>query len=495
MRVAVASLEYEGNSLSLRVDRRADFARKALHRGPAILEAVAGKALALTGGIDTVRAAGAEVIPVYMAKGGAGGHVDDAFFAEAMAEILDGIAAAGPLDGIYLALHGAMITASDGDPEGTLLAGLRERVGDAVPIAVSLDLHAHVSRRMARNASIVVGYETYPHVDAYETGARAASLLVRTMRGEISPRIGHVAFNAILPVLGMATLDDAPLAEVARIARAMEAAGAALSVSYFPVQPWLDGPDVGITGLAVTDGDAAAAEMAATAVAEAMWTRRRAFELPAYTPAEAVRAALAMDAETVLLVDASDSIGGGASGDSPAILAALLAHAPETPAAVAIVDPGTVERATAAGEGAGAMFEIGAWQDDRQVAPVRVNATVERLCEGRFTYTGGPVAGASATLGPVAVLRIGPIRVLAASYAVYEHMDEHYAACGIDISAFKMVSFKQLMNFRKLLTPERAFLSVHGPGATPLDLSKVDWHHRVRPFWPVDDPQTPPRLS
>lgn len=494
MRAAVASFEYEGNSLSLRVDRRADFERKGMREGADILRSIKGKELALTGGVETLEAAGIEVVPIFMAKGGAGGHVEDAFFEDALVRIVDGVADAGPLDGVYLALHGAMITASEMDPEGALLAALRDRIDAAVPIAVSLDLHAHVTEAMAQHADIIVGYETYPHVDAYETGARAAGLLVRTMRGEIAPRMALAKINAIVPVLGMATLGDAPLAEVAQEARAMEAAGRVLSASYFPVQPWLDGPDVGLAGIAITDADPSGADAAAEAIVHAMWTRRREFELPAYTPDEAVKTALGMTASTVLLVDASDSIGGGASGDSPAILAALLRHAPDVPSAVAIVDPGTVARATEIGEGGAGRFEVGAWQDGRDVAPVALTATVERLVEGRFTYTGGPVAGASTTLGPCAVLAVGGVRVLAATHAVYEHMDEHYAACGIDLAGLKMATFKQLMNFRKLLTDDRAFLAVHGPGATPLDLAAVPWRHRVRPFWPADDPATPPRF-
>jgi microcystin degradation protein MlrC len=118
-------------------------------------------------------------------------------------------------------------------------------------------------------------------------------------------------------------------------------------------------------------------------------------------------------------------------------------------------------------------------------------ARVERLCEGSFTYQGGPVSGATGRLGRVAVLRVGGLRLLVASHAVYEHMDEHYAACGIDITACKLVSFKNLMNFRKLLGPGVDFIALHGPGATPLRLQDVAWENRQRPYWPADDMTAP----
>lgn len=494
MRVAIASFEYEGNSLSLRVERRADFARIGIFEGAALLQAMEGKDLALTGAIHALRDAGADLVPVFAAKGGAGGHVEDAFFHEARDRIVEGIAAALPLDGVYLAMHGAMICAEEKDPEGAVLAALRARIGPGIPIAISLDLHAHVTPRMVAAADIVVGYETYPHVDAYQTGGRAAGLLVRALRGEIRPVTRMRKYNAIVPVLGGATLGDAPMAHVAAHARALEAAGRALSVSYFPVQPWLDMADVGITGLAVTDADPAGAEAVAQDILNDMWRRRRDFELPAMTPAEAVRAALALPGRT-LLIDAPDAIGGGASGDSPALLAALLAEAPEADAALCLVDPAAAARALELGEGAEASFAIGAWQDRRWFKPVELVARVERLCEGSFTYRGGPASGARARLGPSAVLRVGGLRLLVASHAVYEHLDEHYAACGIDIAARKLVSFKNLMNYRKLLGPDTGFIALHGPGATPLRLQDVAWENRRRPFWPADDMTAPTALA
>ena len=118
-------------------------------------------------------------------------------------------------------------------------------------------------------------------------------------------------------------------------------------------------------------------------------------------------------------------------------------------------------------------------------------ARVERLCDGNFTYRGGPVSGATGRLGPSAVLRAGGLRVIVASHAVYEHMDEHYAACGIDIAECRLVSFKNLMNYRKLLGPDVGFIALHGPGGTPLRLQDVAWEKRVRPFWPADDTPAP----
>lgn len=499
MRIAVASFEYEGNSLSLKLDGKADFARKTLSYGTEVLTSSRGRSLAIAGGIEQIERAGFSVFATVAAKCVSGGHVEDGFFREIHDGILDDLKAGAPLDGIYLALHGAMICQTVEDPEGVLLASIRAAVGPDIPIAASLDLHAHVTAKMVANATILVGYETYPHEDAFETGARAAGLLVRTLKGEIRPAMRMRKVNAIVPVLGGRTHGDAPMASVRKMARDLETTNGVLSVSYFPVQPWLDYPTVGITAVAITDTaeDAtgkAACDIATTIVTE-MWRRRHAFELPAFTPLEAVHEALAQEADTSLIIDTPDSIGGGASGDAPAVLAALLDVAPEVSSIVCLVDPASSAQAHEAGVGATCLFRIGAGLDTRFRSPVPIEAEVESLHAGNFVYTGGPAGGMTGSLGPSAVLRRGGVRIIVASHPVYEHMDEHMRACGIDFTDFRIAVFKNLMNYNKLLGPRTRSVAVHGPGSTPLRLQDVVWKNRQRPFWPADDTDAPPFLD
>ncbi|MBK0328901.1 M81 family metallopeptidase [Rhodobacteraceae bacterium F11138] len=494
MRVAVASFMFEGNSLSLGTVGQVDFARFGIHEGPDALAASEGTRLGMTGAVDVLRKAELEAVPIYAARCVSGGRVKDGFYEQAKSRIVDGLVAAMPLDGIYLELHGAMICETEDDPEGAILSAIRDQIGPSVPIAISLDLHAHVTPRMVKAAQIIVGFETYPHVDAYETGARATELLVRTIQGDIRPVTRLCKYNAIFPVLGGATLGDAPMAQVAAQARRIEAEGCALSVSFFPVQPWLDMADVGITGLAVTDADPEAAHTVAREILDAMWNRRRDVEVPTMTAQNAVKAAVATKGR-VLIIDAPDSMGAGASGDSPALVRAILDHAPDVDSAVFIVDPQAVRQAVALGEGAKARFTVGAGVDIRWHSPVELTATVERLCTGDFIYRDGPAMGRRMTLGPSVVLRAGGLRLLVGSHPFYENLDEHYLACGIQTGACKILSFKNLMNFRKLLGPDVSHIAIHGPGSATVRLQDVQWQHRVRPFWPVDDPDEPQTIA
>lgn len=493
MKVAVISFEYEGNTFSLTRAGRGEFERRLLAFDGDVLPRTAGRALAVTAGCEVLAAAGIGILPIVAAHGGSGGAVEDGFFVEILAHVERRLREAGPLDGVFLALHGAMVCESHDDPEGELLELVRGIVGPDAPIAASLDLHANVTPRMVGNADILVGYETYPHDDVYTTGERAARLLVRTLRREISPRLAIRRINGFVPVIGGATAEG-PMAEVRAMAREMERAGEALCVSYFPVQPWLDIPDIGICGLAVTDGDPGAAELVATRIVTAMWNRRRDFYLPHHTAREAVQDAAALPGP-VLLSDSPDCVGGGSSGDLTQVLAALAELAPDLDSAVLIVDPDAVAAAGAAGVGARLTLDIGAGKDRRFGGPVRLEVQVEHLGDGRFSYDGGPMAGPSGNMGPCAVLRHKGIRILAATHPTYDYGDEQFRSVGIDWRQLHIAVFKNPMNFRNLLRPDTTWIGVSGAGPTAPRLEDLEWQRKPRPFWPLDDFETTPFLD
>ncbi len=495
MRVAVGSFEYEGNSLSLKRDDEEFFARHELLFGEDILPRIAGRQLALTGGVETIEKAGHQAVPLVHVRGGAGGRVVDAFYCQIRDKIVDGVRTAMPLDGVFLSLHGAMITDSVDDPEGEILQLVRDVVGANCIIAVSLDLHANVTPEMVGAADIIVGYEEYPHVDVYTTGIRAGKLLVDALSGRIRPVTKIRRLNAILPVLGGFTGGESPMSKVRRLARRLEEDGDILSASYFPVQPWIDTAGVGIAGLAVGDGNCASAEAAAENIVLEMWDRRHEFELSAFTPAEAVTEALSREAQTVLIVDGGDSVGAGCAGDAPALLRALLEVAPDVESAVFLVDAQAAKHAYNAGVGATLDFEIGASVDRRFHSPVHMKATVENLSDGTFVYDGGPEDGKQAVLGPCATLRCRGVRVVVASHPVYEYRDMHYRVNGVDIRQTRIASFKNLINFRLVLGPNIDWLALDTPGSAPLRLETVNWTSKPENFWPRDRMSEPPFMD
>ena len=253
MRVAVACFEYEGNSFSQKIDGRENFEMNTLSYGKKLIEVSENQQIAITGGIDWLKKNNCKILPILIAKSGSGGKVKKEFFLEIKKQILKRIKKLLPINGVYIALHGAMICSELDDPEGDLLRSIRKIVGEDIVIAASLDLHAHVTKLMVSSSDILVGYETYPHEDAYSTGVKAGDLLIKALNREIKPLMVMKKIKAIFPVIGGSTNRGFPMYYVRKKARELEKIKSVQSISYFPVQPWLDSEDVGVTAITITD--------------------------------------------------------------------------------------------------------------------------------------------------------------------------------------------------------------------------------------------------
>jgi microcystin degradation protein MlrC len=486
-RIAVGGLLFEGNTLSPVRNPLTTFTNNPYAEGEEMLRRFAGTDTEPAGALSVLAATGATALPLLYTHGGAGGRVTAEAWASLRDNLLARLRAALPVDGVYLALHGAMLTETTDDPEGELLDAVRELVGSA-PVAVSCDMHAHVTMRMLEAADILVGYQLYPHDDGHETGQRATGLLMRMLAGEIRPRVSVCKLPMILQAQKQRTRGATPMRELYRLARALEASGQVLSASYFPVQPWMDVEDLGVTGLAITDGDEAGAARAAETLARAFWDRRLDFEVETTLVDEAIRAGVAVQDGFVVLADAADCIGGGARGDSAAVLARLLALAPEASAAVPVVDPETAAAAHRAGEGARIAVRLG----NRSVAaygePLALEAEVVRLFGGTFTYRGGIMGGAKAEMGPSAWLRIGRADVVVATNPTYEYGDEQFQAAGFDPRTRHFVVVKNPMNYQQAFAGASAMFILDAPGPTTSALAgiAVPRARAGRPFWPFE---------
>ena len=406
-------------------------------------------------------------------------------------DIVARLGAVLPVDGVFLALHGAMLAEGEDDPEGALLSAIRDMVGPQVPIAATLDLHAHVTDEMADVADIIVGFRLYPHLDIEETGERAAELLLRSISGEIQPVVALSKLAMLTPVTGQCTDPGCgPMAALRAEADALARLPPHLCASLFPVQPWLDLPSSGYAAVVVADKTRDIAQAAADRLCRSAWQRRRDFDHKIWTPREAVAQVGADGRMQHLLVDAADCVGGGAGGGSAAVLDALLRYGPDLPSAVLLRDPATVERARAVGVGNRDRFTIGGAADG-EAATIPVDAEVRRLFDGIFSYKIGPRAGATGKLGPSALLLAGTVRIVVTTHGAYEVGDEQYAAAGVDCSQLRCVAVKNPMNFRTGFPGRAADYVVSTPGETSPDLRNLPWRNKTRPFFPLDDAEEP----
>jgi microcystin degradation protein MlrC len=242
--------------------------------------------------------------------------------------MIEDLAAAGPLDGIYLDLHGAMVAAHHQDGEGELLRRIRALVGDTLPIVASLDFHTNMSREMVRHASAMVGYRTYPHVDMAATGSRAAELLDRLIREN---RPFYKAFRQadfLIPLVWQCTLAE-PTKGVFDLLDEIERGSAShnqgiVSITHTPGFPPADIAECG-PALVVYGRDQEAADAAADRILAAIKAKEGEFAGGLYTADEAVAEALRLAqhaTKPIVLADIQDNPGAGGTSDTVGLLRA-----------------------------------------------------------------------------------------------------------------------------------------------------------------------------
>jgi len=259
MRIALGGITHEANSFCAHVTEMADFEARQVLRGDEILSNWQSTSTEQAGAMSVlIQVPGCGVAPTFLARSLCGAPMYEPVFSELLEELLTALKAAGPVDGVLLVLHGAMISQATPDATGKVLERVRALVGPDVPVVGTLDLHANVTARMVREATALIGYHTAPHVDMYETGQKAAQVLVAAIEGDVRPTTWLVRLPMLLPPEN-STHNWGALADVIGRAVALEAEGAIIHGGIYPVQPWMDTPDVACSVVVITDDSPQAA--------------------------------------------------------------------------------------------------------------------------------------------------------------------------------------------------------------------------------------------
>lgn len=426
------------------------------------------------------------VIPTFSARGiTSGGVIPAADFKRLAREFLDSLQAAGRVDGALFVLHGAMAAENELDPEGYLLQEARRILGESVPIVVSCDLHGILTDRMIQHANLIVPYHTYPHVDFFETGRRAARLLLRCLAKEIQPVTAKVEIPAL--VRGDELITKTGLfGRLVDKAKQFENGPGGLAAGYFIGNPFTDVPELRCYSIVAMDGDRAAAESAALELANDFWPHRDEMQARLKPLDDSIREAIEADPSegTVAMVDAADATSSGASGDSNAILRGLLERGYRGRALIPIVDPPAVEAAFAAGVGNIVKTTLGGAVDPKRFDPISVTAEVAMLSDGRFRSES---YGQEWYSGRTAVLRIGPFSVVVTSRPVHLYDRSLFFAHGLNPRDFDLVVVKsphcQYHMYEEWCAK---LIHVDAPGSTSANLPTLGHQICRRPIYPLD---------
>ena len=428
--------------------------------------------------------AGVELLPAYSAHFiTSGGTLADADFQRIASELLASLKAAPPVDGVYFSLHGAMATQSEGDPEGYLLAEARKILGERVLIVISLDLHGILTDRMLQHSDAVVAFHTYPHVDFFGTGARAAALLLRMVAGEVRPVTAKVSVPALVRGDELIT-ETGSIRHAVNEAKVIEQSPGGLSAAMMWGNPFTDVPALCSNAFVVTDNDPARAEREALRIANLFWEHHQKMQVPLTSLADAARITKENQAGTVVLVDAADATSSGASGDSNAVLRALVEAGYQGSALIPIVDPGAVEAAFTAGVARPVRTTVGGALDRQRFKPMAIEGGVRLLSDGWFhSETTRELWQA----GRTAVVQADNFTLILTSRPVSLYDRALFLAHGCDPRCFGAVVVKSPHCEPHMFMAWAArYVDIDAPGSTSANLRSLGHTKCARPIFPLD---------
>ena len=488
-RVGILALLQESNTFLGGRTTLDHFRADLLATGEAVRTTLAGAHHEVGGFFAGLDGAGLEAVPIFAARALPYGTMT-ADCLEALMDLLGtALAAAGPLDGLLVAPHGATVSETVADVDGHWLATVRRRAGP-IPIIGTIDPHANLSAAMVAATDALVAYRTNPHVDQRDRGLEAARLMARTLAGEIRPTQA-AAFPALAINIECQDPASAPCLPHYEAAARLRAAGAVLSTSIVLGFPYADVPEMGSAVIVVTNDDPAAARRHADALGAGLWEARDTFR-PRLTGIEAALDRAATLTGPVCLLDMGDNVGGGSPADGMALPRAILRRGGAGGFAC-VCDPEAAATATRAGPGARLRLAVGGhapeWATDAESQPIDAEWRVVAVSDGRFSEPQPRHGGATSfDQGPTAVLEHDHgLMIMVTTRRMAPFSLEQVRHAGLDPAAFRMLVAKgvhaPVAAYGEVC---RDFIRVNTPGVTTADLPRLPYRHRRRPLHPFE---------
>ena len=494
MKLVIAQMKHETNTYSPVPTPLARFAHGSdtPPEGDAAIAAYKGTGSALGAFIELAESHGAQFVVPIAASAWPSGPVDDRAFDHIAQRICDAVAQG--CDGVLLDLHGAMVTQSHEDGEGELLRRIRA-IAPGVPIAAAMDMHTNLYDAFAQQVSVIAGYQTYPHIDMFETGQRAGRALLAQLQGKAQPTMAW-GRQPMLPHVMRQGSDDSPNRELQARCKQMEAEGA-LCATVFVGFPNADIEYAGLSAVVVTNNDPALARRWCDELLEMAWSQRAKFVYEvrplaeSMAQAQSIAAAKPAGSGPVVLLDHSDNCASGGTMDTMTVLGAILDAGLEDVAAFAIFDPQAVQQMIAAGVGKPVTLSLGGKLDMPGIGlkgePRTVSGTVRLVCDGEYKNYGPMARGEVNDMGPTAVLDTGKVKIVVISNHVEPHDLAAFTAVGLAPERQRFVMLKSRIHWRAGLAPlAHAVVECAGTGVCTSDYATLAFKNVRRPIYPVD---------
>jgi microcystin degradation protein MlrC len=483
-RIAIGGIYHESNTFFSRPMTIEHFAEGQLHYGAEIPSHWRGTCSEMNGFMQGVDRYGWEAVPTLMAWGMPSGMVSGETFETLVEDLIARLQAAGPLDGVLLSLHGAMVSERYLDADGEILRRVRTAIGNSLPLVVTLDFHANLTEEMVRWPDAMIGYKTYPHIDQVERGLEAAAILHRILEQGLRPKMA-LERRPLLPHILSQSTERPPMAKVIAAAEQQEKNRGVLNVSVFAGFPYTDVPQAGFSVLVVAETQDAATD-AAKEIADSVWQHRAEFACKIPQPAEAVKQAMTFAEGLTILVDVGDNVGAGTPGDGTVLLAELL-HQKAEGALVLLCDPEAVAACVKAGIRQAITCKVGGKSDSHHGPTVEITGTIRLLSDGIFRNVGPMRDGILEDQGRTAMVAVGGTLVMLTERRMPMWNLQQLRATGIEPTGLRIIVVKAAIAYRAAYAPIASrIIEVDTPGHSAADVRRFHYTRLQRPVFPLD---------
>lgn len=495
MRIGVIALLHESNTFSLQPTTLESFRNDLLLTGESVRESMAHSHHEVGGFFAGLDAAGAEVVPLFVARALPSGVITAADFEKLVSRLLDTVRATSQLDGLLVAPHGATVSESYPDADGRWLSLLREEVGTSLPIIGTLDAHANLSQQMVAACNAIVAYRTNPHLDQHARGLEAASLMIRTVRGEIEP-VMAAAFPPLAISIDRQCTNEDHLSPLYQRADEQLEHRQLLSNSILLGFPYADVAEMGASVITIANGDQQLAQQAANELAATMWSMRHGLE-GRFTSIDEALTLCRNSTDRFCLLDMGDNVGGGSAADGTDLLVAI--HEQKIgPSFGCLFDIEAVQACKQAGVGERVRLRVGGKTDQLHGEPLELEMTVKHLCDGKFSEPQPRHGGFSEfDQGETAVCETDSgLTLMLTSRRMVPFSLQQLIGCGIDPYHYRILVAKgvnaPIAAYRDVCD---RFIRVNTRGSTCADMQQMVYQHRRRPLFPFEQDIIYPQQS
>jgi microcystin degradation protein MlrC len=487
MRFAFGGIMHESNTFCPQMTTLNQFMDSGIHIGEDVTLNHKGSRSFIGGVIDAAEELGVELVPTLYASTSPYGVVEKEAFIYLLNQLSMRMEQADGVDGVVLCLHGGMVAENSMDPEGDILARVREIVGKGIPITCTLDMHCNVSQRMIDNCDAFFVNNENPHMDSYDRGVEATRVLRDVVEGRIEPLMALRKPRMLPPTLHVNPPHSGPLVDIFKRAFEMEENPRVINVNICAGFPWSDVPDAGMSVITVVDGDQELANRLADELSQRLWEARQEFIPSLMKPDEAIEKAMRAEEGPVILADVADNPGDGTTQDSTALLDSLIRHGAKDAVLAVINDSDALEACIAAGVGEEVALDLGC-KARLFGDPVHLTGKVKTITDGSLRHRSSLYGEFYIQIGRTAVLETGGIEIIVTERRNVPMVSELFWRHGIDPSTKKIIVVK---TFRMHLEPKyglfaKEIIEVDAPGQASVDMKSFSWAKIPRPMYPID---------